>query len=371
MKRAIKLDRRLVYYTRALRSLIDWHLKIWAGCVGLGKEVDGPSDVVAGLAFAEVADWWLLTQYSGDDAYRQQLSETVRSQIERHHNRYPELQPRLLKGVVQALTSPAHLRLMATIRYEAIERIVARWDPGPGKRRRKLWPFDKLVVAIWRRLSKQEQGVLKDCFLGWTLEAVEELKIAEPHDWRLDGQWQANSLYDDLSIVNAMQALRQDVLKKFESAILEYSPSRADAKAQQRLLDDARARDEEQEIGDLGDTVDLDGPTRAQMELLSQRNDLENTAAPPVDLTDETADAPQDRDMLAILDSGVLERELTPRQGQVLGELRHQILEECLPKFNAKQAGKRLGMSPATVRSHHRDLTARAARLARRESQNG
>ena len=38
---------RVSYYARALFSLIDWDLKIWASWVGLGKEVDGPDPVLA------------------------------------------------------------------------------------------------------------------------------------------------------------------------------------------------------------------------------------------------------------------------------------------------------------------------------------
>ena len=45
---------------------------------------------------------------------------------------------------------------------------------------------------------------------------------AELRDWRFDRQWRRDFLYDELSIVNAMKALRQAVLGKFESAILEY-----------------------------------------------------------------------------------------------------------------------------------------------------
>jgi hypothetical protein len=131
-------QRRLEYYTQSVYSLIDWHLKNWASWVGLAREVDGTSHVVAGIAIAEVADWWLVTQYAADGAYMRRLTDTVSAQAEQHCSRNPELQPQLLtECVVRALTSPELMKLKARMRYEAIERLVARW---------KLWPFDRVTV---------------------------------------------------------------------------------------------------------------------------------------------------------------------------------------------------------------------------------
>ena len=126
--------------------------------------------------------------------------------------------------------------------------------------------------------------------------------------------------------MNAMKALRQAVLGKFESAVLEY----------------------------------LFPPSSDLLE--------KETANLPTELTDETVDAPEDRDILPVLD--VLEREVTPRQGQVLGEMRRQYVEEGRQQFSPKLAGRQLRMPQTTVRSHLRDIRARADRARSKNPKN-
>ena len=76
-----------------------------------------------------------------------------------------------------------------------------------------------------------------------------------------------------------------------------------------------------------------------------------------MDLTDETADAPQDGDLLAILDA--VKPELTARQRQVFDEMRRQFVEEERQKFDPALASQRLGIKPSIVRTHHEDIRAR------------
>lgn len=249
---------------------------------------------------AEVADWWLIVHPPHIE--RVELREALRDQIAREHNRYPFLADRLLEASVAALMSPNMLVLRNRMRYEAIQRTTERWN---------LWPFDKRAQRLLQTFSKEQRTELQDSLLDWVVSSVDALEAEPARQWRFRRQWLGGGprRFDEIPLPAAVKALRNHVLKRFEQAILECSA---------RPVGTAPAL-------------------------------FESTASAIEEPSDQPLDVPEDFDLLAALGQGA-----TPRQREILTEIRLQIVVEARPKLDTNLAAERLHTQPATVRSHLR-----------------
>ena len=123
------------------------------------------------------------------------------------------------------------VELRNRMRYEAIERIVRRWNQMPIRKKGQkipkgaLYPFSKMAQRRWATLSDDQLTDLKDWTFDWILSSVEALEAEPARAWRLDRQWlKGPRRFADLPIPGAVKTLRTAVLHRFEDAILEYHP---------------------------------------------------------------------------------------------------------------------------------------------------
>jgi hypothetical protein len=107
-------------------QIIDSYLQVWAGFVGLGREVEihEKGDVSRQLV-AEIADWWLVLSLSESE-----LASTA-SDWAASGNPWPLNQTMHSWLSLRVFSALKGNEVLSLTRFEAADRLVARWNPFP------------------------------------------------------------------------------------------------------------------------------------------------------------------------------------------------------------------------------------------------